>query len=385
MRGYAASTVIYDGQSRVATNTQAGATTNYTYDGSSLRVRKCAPNCSSPTSSTVYIFSGSKVIPEYDNGAVVGSPSREYIYSGSQLLAKIEPGAASYYHPDLLSARVTTNSTGTSIAEQGHYPFGESWYASGTTTKWTFTSYERDAESGNDYAMARYHVNRLGRFSSPDLIAGFMANPQSLNRFAYAFEDPINLVDPSGLFATNFYCLRSGEGGGWLCYYLPTDGRVRRRIVFTLDDEGGGDGKSPPPECFARLKYRPTEIKVRNHSFWWIQDRTGTQYIISGGPTGPAGTGHLNVWVDPGATGTHFPKDNASAATWLDSGLSADNCDSVDKLLAAAKGWKQGTIRYWPWGPNSNTAPRYFGEVSSLFPTPPPDTTGWDAQLTPYP
>jgi len=34
-------------------------------------------------STTVYIFSGSKVIAEYDNGAAVGSPSREYVYGGS--------------------------------------------------------------------------------------------------------------------------------------------------------------------------------------------------------------------------------------------------------------------------------------------------------------
>jgi len=27
-----------------------------------------------------------------------------------------------------------------------------------------FTGKERDAESGNDYATFRYHVNRLGRF-----------------------------------------------------------------------------------------------------------------------------------------------------------------------------------------------------------------------------
>jgi len=55
----------------------------------------------------------------------------------------------------------------------GHFPFGESWYnASGD--KLLFTSYERDSESGNDYALARYHINRLGRFSSPAPLAGFI-------------------------------------------------------------------------------------------------------------------------------------------------------------------------------------------------------------------
>jgi RHS repeat-associated protein len=46
-----------------------------------------------------------------------------------------------------------------------------------------FTSYERDSESGNDYAQARYYVSRLGRFSSTDPLAGNTGDPQSLNRY----------------------------------------------------------------------------------------------------------------------------------------------------------------------------------------------------------
>jgi hypothetical protein len=47
--------------------------------------------------------------------------------------------------------------------------------------------------------MARYHVNRLGRFSSPDLVAGAIGDPQSLNRYAYVRNDSVNAVDPLGL------------------------------------------------------------------------------------------------------------------------------------------------------------------------------------------
>jgi RHS repeat-associated protein len=184
-------------ENHLVTNTQAGVVTNYAYDGNGLRVKKCAPNCSSPTSSTVYIFSGSKVIAEYDNGAAPNSPSREYIYAGSQLLAKIEGSATKYYHQDHLSNRLITDSSGNVAEQKGHFPFGEDWYQGADKLK--FTTYERDPESGNDYALARYHVNRLARFSSPDPVAGSLANPQSLNRYAYALSDPINLADPSGL------------------------------------------------------------------------------------------------------------------------------------------------------------------------------------------
>ncbi len=182
--------LTYDAENRAVS--AAGAT--YSYDGNGLRVKKV-----SGSTTTVYIFSGTKVTAEYVNGAAPASPTREYIYAGSQLIAKIEAGATNYYHADHLSVRFTTDGSATKIGDQGHYPFGESWYASSTTTKWQFTSYERDTESVNDYAMFRYDVNRLGRFSSPDPLAGSTANPQSLDRYGYVLNGPVNRVDPLGL------------------------------------------------------------------------------------------------------------------------------------------------------------------------------------------
>jgi RHS repeat-associated protein len=188
----------YDAENRQVAATVGSSSGAYVYDGSALRVKKCVPNCTSPTTTTIYIFSGAKVVAEYENGAAVGSPTREYIYLGSQLLAKMEGGATTYYHPDHLSARVMTNASGSITAQSGHYPFGENWYET-AANKLKFTSYERDSESGNDYAIFRMHINRFGRFASPDPIPGTLGIPQSLNRFSYVMNDPIGLSDPLGL------------------------------------------------------------------------------------------------------------------------------------------------------------------------------------------
>jgi RHS repeat-associated protein len=187
-------TLAYDAENRVVSSATGGVTSTYSYDGNGLRVQKV-----SGSTTTVYIFSGTKVVAEYVNGAAPALPAREYIYAGSQLLAKLEGGASQYYHADHLSVRLMTDVNGNVVGQQGHYPFGESWYQTSTTTKWFFTGYERDTESGNDYAMFRYDANRLGRFASPDPLAGSLANPQSLNRYAYVLNDPVNWDDPLGL------------------------------------------------------------------------------------------------------------------------------------------------------------------------------------------
>ena len=197
-------TLTYDAENRVLTSAGSLGSATYTYDGNGLRVEKSGSN-----GSTIYIFSGAKVIGEYAPGAQPSSPTTEYIYAGASLVASIAGATPTYYHPDQLSARALTSSTGSVVAQRGDYPFGESWYATGTNTKWQFTSYERDPESANDYAMARYDVNRLGRFSSPDSLSGAIAAPQTLNHYSYALNDPINLIDPSGMSPN---CLIDSQG-----------------------------------------------------------------------------------------------------------------------------------------------------------------------------
>jgi RHS repeat-associated protein len=190
-----ANMLVYDADNRTVSSTKAGITSTYSYDCESLRAVK-----SSGGTTTVYIFSGSKIIAEYQNGAPPAAPTREYIYSGSGLLAKLESGITNYYHVDHLSTRATTDANGTLIGQQGLYPYGDPWYDLGTTTQRKLTDYERDAESGNDYARARYYVNRLGRFASPDPLGGSGSDPQTLNRYSYVANDPVNSTDPSGLF-----------------------------------------------------------------------------------------------------------------------------------------------------------------------------------------
>jgi RHS repeat-associated protein len=64
------------------------------------------------------------------------------------------------------------------------------------------TGKERDAESGNDYFINRYYGSSMGRFLTPDPTGLYYAdpqNPQSLNLYSYAQNNPLKNSDPDGL------------------------------------------------------------------------------------------------------------------------------------------------------------------------------------------
>ena len=81
-------------------------------------------------------------------------------------------------------------------------PFGEIEYgtACSVPSNYRFAGMEWDPEA-NLYQtwFRKYDVNQ-GRWMSVDPLAGSTDNPQSLDRYGYVLNDPVNLVDPFGLW-----------------------------------------------------------------------------------------------------------------------------------------------------------------------------------------
>lgn len=257
-------TYVYDAENRMVSFTSGSTTHNYYYDGNNQRVKK---------DSTVYIYSVNKVIAEYPSGGAASTPNTEYMYSGSGLLQTIVGSTVTYHHPDHLSNRVDTNSSGTSIRTFGHLPFGDVWYEPAGTDKWKFTSYERDSESGLDYAINRYHSSQIGRFASPDLLAGNIGNPQSLNRYAYSLNDPVNLSDPLGLDPGDFTLSRTV----WAPYFPEgIGGGGGDRIIAPDVEQGGGGNSAPAPvkksDC---EKLADTVDQIANEVIGKMPDKPG--------------------------------------------------------------------------------------------------------------
>ena len=75
--------------------------------------------------------------------------------------------------------------------------------------------------TGLYYYNARYYDPTIGRFISPDTVVQSYSNPQTLNRYSYCSNNPLNHTDPTGLDYI------SDHGGG-------TQSKITKNIVVTV-------------------------------------------------------------------------------------------------------------------------------------------------------
>ena len=162
----------------------------YSYDGSGKRIKK-----ETNLETTIFVYSGSKLIAEYS----------------TQLAAN---PTTSYTVTDMLgSPRVITDANGQVISRRDFMAFGEevannvggrtsaNKYGQLDSVRQRFTGYQKDDETGLDFAEARYYNDAHGRFTAVDplLASGKSVNPQTFNRYVYSMNRPLILTDPTGM------------------------------------------------------------------------------------------------------------------------------------------------------------------------------------------
>jgi RHS repeat-associated protein len=119
-----------------------------------------------------------------------------------------------YYHLDAVgSVRVVTNASGAVVRTHAYEPFGHGDGVAAGSDPTRFTGQERDPETGLDYFGARYYGSRTGRFTTVDPVMNIDAallEPQRWNRYAYALNRPLVMIDPDGREA-GFIYLANGQ------------------------------------------------------------------------------------------------------------------------------------------------------------------------------
>ena len=173
------------------TQMDAGAAV-YTYDGDGRRMKKTVGT------ETIYYF--------YAMGVLVS----EFSTTNTGATGAASTDRTTYQTSDKLGTAVLLMAASGLVIENNRtLPYGEEWLQStGSANEQKFTSYQRDGESGLDYAMNRYASNRNGRFQSVDPGPYLLSLPASLNRYVMTLADPVNYTDPDGRIV-------SVEGPSW--------------------------------------------------------------------------------------------------------------------------------------------------------------------------
>jgi RHS repeat-associated protein len=185
------------------------ASTSYSYDQTGQRTMKVSGGVTTRYPNALY--------------EVKGATTTKQVYVGDELVASIEsdtPAPSVYYnHLDHLgSTQVVTGEDGYLTQVLGYYPFGdariEQTYGN-TSQDIQFTGHTYDEETELLYMGARYYPGDKGRFLSQDpanLDLGsrsweqtygrpleiFLRDPQQLNTYSYARNNPITVYDPGG-------------------------------------------------------------------------------------------------------------------------------------------------------------------------------------------
>jgi RHS repeat-associated protein len=81
--------------------------------------------------------------------------------------------------------------------EMRYYPYGEARSGSMSTDR-RFTGQREETAIGLYDYNARYYDPVIGSFIQADTIVPEPGNPQALNRYAYVYNNPLIIIDPSG-------------------------------------------------------------------------------------------------------------------------------------------------------------------------------------------
>jgi RHS repeat-associated protein len=167
--------------------TERGASvTSYVYDGEGERLEKVHDGVA-----TIYL--GDDV--EISEGVVT-----KYFRVGKELVAKKQGTSRFWLHANHLdSIAFVTDVNGAEVKRTQLAPYGQVLASSGEHVESFGFTGQRTDENELVFMNARYYDPGLGLFLSPDseVPDGRIVG---LNRYAYAFNDPINWNDPTGHF-----------------------------------------------------------------------------------------------------------------------------------------------------------------------------------------
>ena len=184
----------HDAERRLTSVSQGGQTIlSFVYDFNNKRLKRTANGVT-----TVYVGE------RYEIDLATGQTMAYYPWEGTPLPMRQGNNLYLLHTDNLGSVTRATDGNGANVATARYSAYGAllTGKSSGTLpTDRGFTGQIRDASASGwemYFFRSRYYNAATGRFLEPDTVVPDPKNPQALNRFAYALDNPLKLVDPSG-------------------------------------------------------------------------------------------------------------------------------------------------------------------------------------------
>ena len=181
-------------------------TISYIYDGDGSRVLKNADGVITRYLTDTLNPTGYSQTVEELNGAY--GVQKRYVY-GLDLVSVTDTGSGKTYYygyDGTGSTRLLTNEDGGVSVSYDYDAFGTLIYTlsldPGTlTNSHLFHGEQYDEDLNLYYLRARWMSTDIGRFWSMDEFEGMQEDPASLHKYTFTANNPVNLVDPSGMYS----------------------------------------------------------------------------------------------------------------------------------------------------------------------------------------
>jgi len=197
-------TYAYDGENRLISAVKQEAdetkTVNFKYDPFGRRIEKRVTE-DGTTRTKRYFYDNEDILLEHDENGVIGN---RYLHGPGidEPLSVTTDGGTYYYHADRLDTIIALTDTNQHIVQKYDYDAFGNLHDEKNTVKqpYTYTGREWDKEIKLYYYRARYYDAKVGRFLSKDPFPGVLTDSQTLNRYPYVQNNPVNFTDPYGLW-----------------------------------------------------------------------------------------------------------------------------------------------------------------------------------------
>ena len=208
------------------------------------------------------------------------------------------------------------------------------------------TGKERDSESGNDYFGARYYASTMGRFLSPDpmMASAKVWDPQTWNRYTYGRNNPLLMIDPTGLAEVTAAQCAKDKG----CVTVNVN-------VIWDKNSNGGKGVSPEQKAaFEKNQLQTLKDQFGNADVHF--DVTYSDGAVKNGNTVTAGlmAGALNVAVSDSVGGARSGVTPGGTAISLIGANSTDRADLVTEVSHHFSGDTFGVLAHMASWLNKN-------------------------------